>query len=135
MNVYRSSHHFDESRPFEPWFLRSVTNLSIKAAQRHSKQVQLEPDSNDASLEMMLAAQEPLPEEQVEVAEFQQRLWRALMRLSPRQRAAVVQRYYLDMSEKEMAAELEAAPGTVKWLLNQARKNLRLLLGSERNVL
>jgi DNA-directed RNA polymerase specialized sigma24 family protein len=35
------------------------------------------------------------------------------------------------MSEKEIASELEAAPGTVKWLLHAARKNLRALL-SER---
>jgi DNA-directed RNA polymerase specialized sigma24 family protein len=35
------------------------------------------------------------------------------------------------MSEKEIAEELEAAPGTVKWLLHAARKNLRTLL-SER---
>ena len=35
-------------------------------------------------------------------------------------------------AEKEIAAELEAAPGTVKWLLHAARKNLRSLL-SERN--
>ena len=52
-------------------------------------------------------------------------------KLSPRQRAVIVQRYYLDMSEKEIAAELAAAPGTVKWLLHAARKNLRSLL-SER---
>jgi len=48
-----------------------------------------------------------------------------------RQRTAIVQRYFLDMSEKEIASELEAAPGTVKWLLHAARKNLRALL-SER---
>jgi RNA polymerase sigma-70 factor (ECF subfamily) len=52
--------------------------------------------------------------------------------LPPRQRAAIVQRYYLEMSEKEMAEALEAPPGTVKWLLNAARARLRALLGSER---
>jgi DNA-directed RNA polymerase specialized sigma24 family protein len=40
----------------------------------------------------------------------------------------IVQRYFLDMSEKEMAAELDAAPGTIKWLLNAARERLRALL-------
>ena len=51
--------------------------------------------------------------------------------LSPRQRAVVVQRYFLDMSEREMAAKLEIAPGTVKWLLNAARTRLRALLRKE----
>ena len=54
-----------------------------------------------------------------------------MQNLSPRQRLAIVQRYYLDMSEKEISAQLEVAPGTVKWLLHTARKNLRALL-SER---
>jgi RNA polymerase sigma-70 factor (ECF subfamily) len=57
-----------------------------------------------------------------------------LEELSPRQRAVVVQRYYLEMSEKEMTETLEVAPGTVKWLLNAARSRLRSLLGSERNA-
>jgi RNA polymerase sigma-70 factor (ECF subfamily) len=54
-------------------------------------------------------------------------------KLTPRQRAAIVQRYFLEMSEKEMARELGSPTGTVKWLLNSARNKLRTLLGSERN--
>ncbi len=67
-------------------------------------------------------------EEQVESIEFQNRIWEAMQRLSPRQRAVIVQRYYLEMSEKEMAAESGAAVGTIKWLLNAARERLRSLL-------
>jgi RNA polymerase sigma-70 factor (ECF subfamily) len=55
-----------------------------------------------------------------------------LTELPPRQRAVIVQRYYLEMSEKEMAEALDSPPGTVKWLLNAARARLRSLLGSER---
>jgi Sigma-70, region 4. len=51
--------------------------------------------------------------------------------LNPRERAVVVQRYFLDMSERDMAEELETPPGTVKWLLHAARERLRSLL-SER---
>ena len=53
---------------------------------------------------------------------------------SPRQRVAIVQRYYLEMSEKEMTQALDIAPGTVKWLLNAARSRLRTLLNSEGSV-
>lgn len=45
-------------------------------------------------------------------------------RLPPRQRAIVVLRYWADMSEREIAAELSIAPGTVK---SQAAKALRQL--------
>jgi RNA polymerase sigma-70 factor (ECF subfamily) len=54
--------------------------------------------------------------------------------LHPRQRAVVIQRYYLEMSEKETSAALNIPAGTVKWLLNEARTKLRGLLGSERRV-
>ena len=66
-------------------------------------------------------------------AAFQDEILAALDQLSARQRAAIVQRYYLEMSEKEMAEQLQAPPGTVKWLLNAARARLRTLL-SERSV-
>jgi DNA-directed RNA polymerase specialized sigma24 family protein len=38
------------------------------------------------------------------------------------------------MSEQEMADALDAAPGTVKWLLNVAHTRLRNLLGSKRSA-
>jgi RNA polymerase sigma-70 factor (sigma-E family) len=41
-------------------------------------------------------------------------LWHALQRLPHRQRAALVLRFYLDLSEAEVAARLGCRPGTVK---------------------
>ena len=41
-------------------------------------------------------------------------VWEALATLTPRQRAVLVLRYYEDMSEAEIAAILDIAPGTVK---------------------
>jgi RNA polymerase sigma factor (sigma-70 family) len=38
----------------------------------------------------------------------------ALKRLPPRQRAVVVMRYYLDLSEADIARELGVSTGTVK---------------------
>ena len=70
-------------------------------------------------------------EAQVESIEVQSQIWEAMQKLSPRQRAVIVQRYFLEMSEKEMAQESGSAVGTVKWMLNAARERLRGLL--ERN--
>ena len=71
-------------------------------------------------------------EEQVEFNALKQKILEALSILAPRQRAVIVQRYYLQMSEEEMSAALDAPRGTVKWLLHAARERLRSLLGSER---
>jgi len=43
----------------------------------------------------------------------------------------IIERYYLDLSEKEMADMHDVAPGTVKWILNAARKKLRTFMGIE----
>jgi RNA polymerase sigma-70 factor (sigma-E family) len=44
----------------------------------------------------------------------------ALHKLSPRQRAAVFLRFYLDLPEAQIAAALGCRPGTVKSLLHRA---------------
>jgi len=44
----------------------------------------------------------------------------AMHRLSPRQRAAVFMRFYLDLSEAQIAEALNCRPGTVKSLLHRA---------------
>jgi len=131
LQTFRSIRHFDQNRPFAPWFMRSVVNAAIKATQKAVRYIPVSKAYDDADWEELLSAGVSV-EQQVETSEFQRRLWEAMQNLSPRQCAAVVQRYFLDMNEKEIAAELKAAPGTVKWLLHAARKNLRSRL-SERN--
>lgn len=127
IRAYRFIRSFDATRPFEPWFLRSVVNASVKVMQRSAKQVDVLSDADDGEWAQFLSGDESV-EAQIESAQFQHRLWDAMQKLSPRQRAVIVQRYYLEMSEKEMAAEADVARGTVKWLLNAARERLRALL-------
>ena len=55
----------------------------------------------------------------------------AVRSLPPRQRATVVLRYYLDLSEADIAATLGTTPGTVKSQLAKARVHLARLLGEQ----
>jgi len=48
--------------------------------------------------------------------------------LPAEQRAAIVMRYYLDMTDDEMSSRLEVARATVRWRLHAARQKLRGLL-------
>lgn len=128
LHVYRSIRHFDDSRPFGPWFISSVVHAAVKTAQKTWRQVSS--NSPERTLEELFTDRTSV-EDQVETTEFRNQVWSALQALPPRERAVVVQRYFLEMSEKEMAAEMETAPGTVKWLLHVARKRLRSML-SER---
>lgn len=135
LQAYRSIGGFDAKRRFEPWLMRSVVHAAVKAAQKTAKHLSLDGDSDDDNDKMQkwLIEQDSV-EGQIESAEFQQKIWDAMQTLSPRQRAVIVQRYFLDMSEKEMAEQSDTAPGTVKWLLNAAREKLRGLLGTERSA-
>jgi RNA polymerase sigma-70 factor (ECF subfamily) len=127
IHVFHSIRSFDENYPFEPWFLRSVINASVKMMQRSAWQIEVR-DESDQSLFAELISRVESVEEQIESIELQNQVWDAMEKLSPRQRAVIVQRYYLEMSEKEMAAESGAAVGTIKWLLNAARERLQMLL-------
>lgn len=129
LRAYHSIRGFDSTRPFEPWFMRSVVNASVRAMQRSAKQIEVGEEANE-SVFAELAAKVESVEEQVESIEVQNQIWDAMRKLSPRQRAVIVQRYFLEMSEKEMAEESGAAVGTIKWLLNAARQRLRSLLAA-----
>ena len=128
LRIYERVHHFDDSLPFPPYLMRSVINAALNAV-RGRQQVRFF-DDDPAELEELLDRAASV-ESQIEFAELQQDILNALSLLSPTQRAVIVQRYYLEMSEKEMAAALGAAPGSVKWMLNAARQRLRRLLGQE----
>jgi RNA polymerase sigma-70 factor (ECF subfamily) len=105
-----------------------VVNASVKILQKSTRQVR-PGEGVDETLFAELAARVESVEEQVESIEIQNQISDAMQKLSPRQRAVIVQRYFLDMSEKEMAEESGSAVGTVKWMLNAARLRLRSLLG------
>lgn len=131
LRVYQRIEQFDTRRPFGPWFMRIAANAAVQAAQRNLRQVSLDaPVSLDGELTyadvLPMLALDPAGE--AEAAELRQQVWEALGRLSPEQRAAIVMRYYLDLSESEMAAQLETPAGTIKWRLHAARKRLRALL-------
>ena len=61
------------------------------------------------------------------VAEHE-RVWAAVLSLPPRQRAVMVLRYYEDLSEADIAATLDMAPGTVKSNAHAASRRLAVLL-------
>jgi RNA polymerase sigma-70 factor (ECF subfamily) len=131
VRFYERVHYFDETRPFEPYFLRSVVNRALNAVEKEHAAARFDESLETPELQSLLSRAVSV-EEQVEYTQLKAEIAAALQNLSPRQRAAVVLRYDLEMSEKEMTEILSVAPGTVKWLLNAARTRLRALLRPER---
>ncbi len=130
LRAYQRIGQFDPTRPFGPWFLRSVVNAAVQTASQAARVVPLEPAATDdrAPTSAELADREPGPDLRWEAVETREELWTALGQLTPRQREAVVLRYYLNLDESEMALTLDCPPGTVKSRLHAARTRLRSLL-------
>jgi RNA polymerase sigma factor (sigma-70 family) len=75
--------------------------------------------------------QGPDVEETYEMPEEAGDLMLALKRLSPRQRAAVVLRYYGGYSAKEIGDIVGSTAATVRVHLSRGRRRLRVLLGGD----
>lgn len=105
----------DESK-FQPWLYRIVVN-SCRTKMRQEIRHRDRRASED-NLIFLAARDSDVSREQAhDVTD-------ALMDLAPHLRLVVVLRYYLDLSERDIATFIDRAPGTVKSRLNEARLRL-----------
>lgn len=115
----------DEASPepsFRPWLLTIVANEARnrrRSARRHPT-VEL-----DDALDHDAGIEPDLPEAIAETNEQRQMLADALNRLSESDRLVISMRYFLDLSEQEMAAALGIPRGTVKSRLSRALQRTR----------
>src|SRR5205085_10704802 len=98
--------HLRDPGAFDAYLRRTVVNLSRSHFRRRKVErayVQRTGAAPDARAE--LGADRSFEDRAV--------LWRAMQRLSQRQRAAIVLRFYEDLSEHRVAEILSCPPGTV----------------------
>lgn len=128
VRAYERIGQFDPRYPFGPWFLKGVVRDAAKASARRHREPPLVGASDPLLMTQLLADPASLPEEAVAQQETRDAVWAALEQLAPPQRLAIVQRYYLGLTEVEMAEAQQIPQGTVKWRLSAARTRLRGLL-------
>jgi RNA polymerase sigma-70 factor (ECF subfamily) len=122
LKAYRALGRFRDGAPFRPWLLRIVANEARNrraAASRRERlvlRVAEERRPDDAV---------PTPEAALLDAERRGALLAALSRLPERDRIAIAFRYFVELSEAEMAAALRCRRGTVKSRLSRALARLR----------
>lgn len=122
-------HQFKDGHPFRPWILRIVAHDAIKAYSRAKRHVSLEGAQELDAPPGWLRDGNPGPEELADTAENRRMVWEALRRLTPKQRAAIVMRYFLDMKDREISRELDRSLSSVKWSIHAAKRRLQSLLG------
>jgi RNA polymerase sigma-70 factor (ECF subfamily) len=125
VKAYAALSRFRTDAPFRPWLLQIVANearnrrrsagrrahLALRAAED-----QRTPDSRDAA---------PSPESAALDHEQRASLLEAVNSLRDEDRQAIAYRYFLDLSEAEMAEALGCPRGTVKSRLSRALGRLR----------
>jgi RNA polymerase sigma-70 factor (sigma-E family) len=113
--------HLRPPAAFEAYLRKTVVNLCMSAL-RHRK-------VERAYVERQRStgpAVEGLPD-----VGLQDQLWRALQQLPPRRRAAIVLRYYEDLSEQQVADILGCSVPAVRSLVFKGMEPLRSLIRSE----
>lgn len=135
VKVAEKVHQFDEKRSFAPWFFRIVVNDAIKAANRMRKVISLDEHVDESTLKLAVWLRDPTlqPPQQMEEKETRRFILKAIKSLAPEQRAVVVMRYFLDLSEADMSAKMGRPLSTIKWWLREARKRLHNLIGSSQD--
>ncbi len=120
-------HQFDDDRPFGPWFYRIVVNDAVKIAKKQNRTVSLDEQLDERVTRTAAWLRDPSlpPELLLEQAEMRAVLLDAMQELLPEQRAVIVMRYFLEMSEADMSARMDRPLSTIKWWLREARKRLR----------
>jgi RNA polymerase sigma factor (sigma-70 family) len=125
VKAYRALDRFRDDTPLRPWLLTIVANEARNRRKATSRRAGLAlraaaapggPASGDAA---------PSPEAAVLAAEQRARLLAAMEGLREEERLAVQCRYFLDLSEAEMAEVLACPRGTIKSRLSRGLAHLR----------
>ncbi len=117
--------HIRNVAAFEAYLRRTVVNLTNSHYRRRR--------SEHATLERHARLERPeATGDSARAVEGRDVLRRALLRLPVRQRAAIVLRFYEDLSEAQTAEVMRCARGTVKSLVSRGMGTLRAQAGEVR---
>jgi RNA polymerase sigma-70 factor, ECF subfamily len=129
LRLYRNARKYTPGMPFKTWLFTIVRNTSINFARLYTYRKAFSLDEHTEEIEKQsLLDRAPDPEERYLFQESAQKVAEAVQSLSERQRAAVILRYYEDMSVKEVAGIMKSTVSSVESLLVRAKTNLLKLL-------
>jgi RNA polymerase sigma factor (sigma-70 family) len=131
VKAYFALPRFRPGAPFRPWLLRIVAN---EARNRRTSAVRRAGLTLRAAATAPRDAAERSAEAEALAAEQRSELLAIVNTLREDERRAVICRYFLQLSEEEIAAVMGCARGTVKSRLHRALRHLRSRLGGGSTV-
>jgi len=120
LRAYKGLKRYDHQRPFSTWLLSIAAHYCIDQTRRR-KFGMVSIDENPLIDPADLA---PGPEASTVMSEEQTRIQALLTKLNPQDRAAVVMRYWYELSYDEIADSLSLTVSAVKSRLHRARNEL-----------
>jgi RNA polymerase sigma-70 factor, ECF subfamily len=126
IRAFAALDRFDTSRPLRPWLLRIASNLARNRRRAIGRYLAA------ARRILLFMPDAVVTIEGQSTQRWESRaLWQAVRRLNTVDQQVIYLRYFLDLSEAEMAAALNVAAGTVKSRLHRAIARLRLVVERE----
>lgn len=125
VKAFQALPRFRAGAPFRPWLLQIVANEARNRRKAASRRLHL---ALRAAADRPSGDAAPSPEAAALAGEERAALLGALNALREDDRRVIAYRYFLDLSEGEMATALGCARGTVKSRLSRALGRLRALL-------
>ncbi|GGG26648.1 ECF RNA polymerase sigma factor SigW [Lysinibacillus alkalisoli] len=128
VRAYTNLHTFDQNRKFSTWIYRIATNLCIDRIRKKKPDYYLDAEvagTEGLNMYSQIAASEPLPVQQVEEMELQERIQYEISRLSDKYRTIIVLKYIEELSLQEISEIVDMPVGTVKTRLHRGREALR----------
>lgn len=137
VRVHRALQRFRGDSEFSTWMYRIAVNLARNKYRWNKSRGGNRAISIDAPIEgrdgetsgMDLPENRPGPDEETQLAEFQQNVTEELEKLPPLYREALVLRNIEQMSYEDIATLLGCKLGTIKSRIARAREELRKRLG------
>ncbi|MFH1740860.1 MAG: sigma-70 family RNA polymerase sigma factor [bacterium] len=129
--AFRSHETFREGSPIAPWIFRIARNLAYKELNRRSKRPKTSLDDLAAQEGYEPRADEPSPHDESADRDLKERINRALARIKPDFRDAVILRFVQGYSGEETAALLGIPLSTVNTRVHRGIRQLRKTLKRE----
>jgi RNA polymerase sigma-70 factor (ECF subfamily) len=115
IRAYRAAPKLQPGAEIRAWLYRISTNLALNHLRSRRR---------EASAFARVGAGPVVSDDPAEAGAVRSAVSEALGRLPDRLRVPVILRYYLDLSEQDIARTLGIRPGTVKSRLHDARRTL-----------
>lgn len=139
IRVYKSIGSFKEQASFSTWIYRITTNVCMdelrKRKNRNVVSLDEELKIDDGEIKRQVESNEPTPEETVEKNELKKIVNEAISSLAEEHRIAIVLRDIQGFSYEEIAKFTNCPEGTVKSRINRARRSLKEILKSKKELL